>query len=350
MNAYERLSGYFQQRFQRWVQRRLQPASRQQLNNRRLFIFPSRAGFAYLLVTLLLWLIGTNYENNLVLSLAFFLLSLFIVCIHHTFFNLSGLEIEYLRSAPCFLDEEGELEMQLQRRSGEGKEAVMLAYDRELPQEVDLIDTRSTKVKLFIGGQRRGWYDPGRLLVESHYPLGLVRCWSWLDMDARLLVYPKPVAGGEMPLSQGGDSEGDRLDEQGAEDFHGFKAYQPGMSPRHIAWKHYARGQGLHSKEYASYREPKLWLDWDALQGMGREARLSRLCHWVLKISATQQPYGLRLPGQEIAPGTGTEHKQQILKALALYQWQAQAGTQDPYKKPQADKGLFAKSVGEPAA
>ena len=30
--------------------------------------------------------------------------------------------------------------------------------------------------------------------------------------------------------------------------------------------------------------------------------------------------YGLRLPGLEIAPASGTEHREEVLKALALFE------------------------------
>lgn len=306
------------QRFKQWMLPRLKPARCHTLSNKRLFIVPSRAGFGFLLVVLLVWLTGTNYENNLILGLAFFLVALFVVCIHHTFFNLSGLSIEALRTAPCFQGESGEVQLRLGVRHGVEKENIVLQFEDGGAVTTDLIDETTLTLKLFTLGAKRGYCFPPRLMVESRYPLGIIRCWSWLVFDVPILVYPKPLAGGDMPLAQSTDNEGDRLDETGAEDFHGFKQYQVGASPKHIAWKHYARGQGLHTKEYESYRQQQVWLDWDALEGPV-EIRLSRLCYWVLKLSATAQPFGLKIPGVVMAPATGVEHKQSVLKALALF-------------------------------
>ena len=101
MNNSTAVRGYFQRGFMRWVRRRLQPARSHRLNQRKLFIFPSAAGFGFLFLNILLWLTGTNYENNLILGLAFFQLALFVICIHHTFFNLSGLQLEVLHTFPC---------------------------------------------------------------------------------------------------------------------------------------------------------------------------------------------------------------------------------------------------------
>ncbi len=284
---------------------------------------PSKAGAGFLSVVVLLWLTGTNYENNLILGLAFFLTALFVVCIYHTFFNMSGLLIEAIKSSPCFVGDDGELEMQLSSPSAlkrpVARENIQLSFAADQAITVDLIEHSTVTVKLFVKTLERGWYQPPRLKVESHFPLGIVRCWSWLVIDQPILVYPKPIAGGELPVVPAAGQDGERLADPGAEDFDGFKRYQLGASPRHIAWKHYARGQGLFTKEYSSYREPRVWLDWDALEGLGQESRLSRLCYWALKLSATQQPYGLRLPGVSVAPSTGLEHKQRVLKALALF-------------------------------
>ncbi len=318
------LRRFYQHRFDRWLASRLQPARSHTLNNRRLFIMPSRAGYGFLLVVVLLWLTGTNYDNNLVLALAFFLAALFVVCIHHTFFNMTGLHIEVVGSAPCFLGEDGELELVVSCAPGRRKEALRLALGRGNESWVDLLDTTSVRLKLFTPGLQRGWYRPPRLRVESRFPLGLIRCWSWVVLDQPILVYPRPQAGGELPQAAAAGEEGKLVSDPGAEDFYGFRGYQQGESLRHIAWKHYARGQGLHVKEYSSQQSRVVWLDFDAMPGVGLEARLSRLCYWVLHLSATHTVFGLRLPGVELSPGQGMEHRQRLLRQLALYRCQPQ--------------------------
>lgn len=326
MAVTERISDFYRQRFWRWVSRRIQPQKKITLNNKRLFIFPSKAGFGFLAFALLLWLVGTNYENNLILSLSFVLLALFVVTILHTFNNLSGLQLEYLSSSPVFLGEDGEVEFLLQRpmqkKQRQAYENIHLGFNTGAMAMAELIEDDQMRVKVFVPATQRGWFNPGRLCVETTFPFGIIRCWTWLDMDVRILVYPQPVAAGAPPASQVSSGDGEMQTEHGAEDFYGLKEYQPGESLRQIAWKQYARGGELYSKEYATYQDQHLWLDWEALSGLGREERLSRLCFWVLDISKTQLEYGLRLPGCEIAPATGLPHKLNVLKALALFEWE----------------------------
>jgi uncharacterized protein (DUF58 family) len=52
---------------------------------------------------------------------------------------------------------------------------------------------------------------------------------------------------------------------------------------------------------------------------MEAEARLAQLCRWILACeSRSTRPYGLRLPGTDIAPGRGATHRIRCLRALAL--------------------------------
>ena len=308
----------YRNRFQRWISRRLLPARRHRLRQRNLFIFPTTAGFGYLAVNLLLWLTGTNYENNLVLAVAFLQTALFIVCIHHTFFNLAGLELEVLHSYPGYAGIEAELELLLRRQPGKSKENLQFGVSAQNLVAVDLIDACDASLKLFIPVQRRGWHLPPRILVQSPFPLGLLRCWTWLAFDVRILVYPHPLPGGQAPFGGSSKIEGDLREEQGAEDFHGFRDYQPGMPIRQIAWKQYAAGRSLYSKEYTAPQGRDQWLDWYQMEGLHTEAKLSRLCYWVRRLGG-EQPLGLRLPGQSFEPAQGLEHQRRMLRALALF-------------------------------
>ncbi|EOG7035816.1 hypothetical protein ACLH5N_004693, partial [Aeromonas salmonicida] len=56
---------------QRWLTRRIPPARQMTLGRRSLFILPTRMGLLYLLVMSAIYLLGTNYQNNLVLLVSY---------------------------------------------------------------------------------------------------------------------------------------------------------------------------------------------------------------------------------------------------------------------------------------
>ena len=76
----------------------------------------------------------------------------------------------------------------------------------------------------------------------------------------------------------------------------------PACRSKHMAWKVLARGGEPAVRSYSSLAAQPEWLEWSALEGVDTEARLSQLCLWVLESDAAQRPYGLRIPGKEIAP------------------------------------------------
>jgi uncharacterized protein (DUF58 family) len=91
-----------------------------------------------------------------------------------------------------------------------------------------------------------------------------------------------------------------------------------------VVWKKVAKADELISRDANQVQQFELWLDLN-LTGLpggtqtGLEAKLSRLCAWVLLAEKMGLQYGLRLGAQEIAPDGGEAHKRRCLQALALF-------------------------------
>jgi uncharacterized protein (DUF58 family) len=304
----------------RWLARRIPPAASVRLNQRRIFILPSRVGAAYGLALLLMLLVGINYQNSLAYGLTFLLMAVFVVAILHTYRNLAGLVLKAGGGGAVFVGEQARFRVRLESRERE-HQAVALGWPPAELLARDVPRQGQAELELSLPAQRRGWLRPGRLRVESRFPLGLLVAWSWVDLDQAVLVYPRPLEG-ELPLAAGlgaeDEEEGMRARGQGADDFQGLRDYQPGDSKRRLDWKAYSRGQGLLVREFAILGGRDLWLDFEQLDG-DAELRLSLLCHWVLQLSERQQPFGLQLPGQVIAPDSGEGHRDACLRALALF-------------------------------
>jgi uncharacterized protein (DUF58 family) len=306
-------------RFQLWVNRRIPPARAVTLDQKRIFIFPSRVGFFFGLTLVLMLLTAINYQNNMSYALTFLLATLFIVATLHTFANLSGLTIRALRARPAFPGQQSEFEVQIERGKQREHFALRLKWPESTEGLVNLVDKDRIQVQLHTAVGRRGWFSPGRLLLESTYPLGLLRCWTWVDLDLYAMVYPQPLACAEQPGLATDRPDGAAVPIAGSDDFHGFRDYRNGDSLRQIHWKGLAKGQGVQSKQYGAYADRSVWLEWDMFPGRGIEQRLSYICYWALEYDRRNEEYGLRLPGTVIAPAVGEKHRDEVLKALALY-------------------------------
>ena len=317
-------------RFWRWLDRRIPPASPITLTQRNIFIFPTPTGFAFGGLIALLILGGINYQSSLVFGVAFLLGSVFLVTILYTFRNLSGLRLEMAGARPGFVGEDIEFSVRIARPAGrgsrdsqgrharQGREGIQLGWPRSIMQWAELYEQEAATVRLYLPATRRGFFRPGRMLVETYYPLGLLRAWTWVDLGARALVYPQPLFE-ELPKpGSGRREEGELIDPQGSEDFTDIRAYRPGDPVKHILWRSYARGADLSVKQYASYLEPRLWLDLEAERG-DLETRLSRLTGHALQAARLEREFGLRLGNLMLAPARGEAHLERVLRELALY-------------------------------
>ncbi len=306
-------------RFQRWLNKRMPPSNAVTLNQKTIFILPTREGFLFSLLIVFMVLAGVNYQNSLIFGMAFLLASLLMVSILHTYRNLSGLTI-LAGSAQCaFAGEDAEFTVILNRSGERTYEALSLGWNLQLLRGADLLEGQEVQVKLFVETKIRGRLNPGRMLIQTYYPVGLFRSWSWVDLEMSSIVYPTPVSAGAIPSATASSHEGEIAHREGVDDFYGFREYQPGDPLKHIAWKSYAHSEELLTKQFSGYADKRVWLEWDFFPGMDKEARLSRLCYWVLQLDSGSTDYGLRLPGVEIAPGRGLEHREEVLQTLALF-------------------------------
>jgi uncharacterized protein (DUF58 family) len=317
-------AGTLNRRFGRWLDRRIPPSPAITLSQRNIFIFPSSTGFAFGGLLVLLVLAAINYQASLVYAVAFLLGSMFLVTILYTFRNLSGLRIEFVSSRAGFVGEDIEFAVRVVRSasggrsSGRAREGIQIGFPDGIARWVELYDQEADLIRLYAKGERRGYMRPGRLLVETYYPLGLLRAWTWVDLAASALVYPRPLFSALPDFVSGRRDDGELVDPQGSEDFSDIKAYQPGDPVKHIMWRSYARGDQLMVKRYASFVEPRLWLDLDQVPG-DLEERLSRLTGLALQATRLGREFGLRLGAVAIRPAMGEAHLERVLRELALH-------------------------------
>ncbi|MCV4341354.1 DUF58 domain-containing protein [Pseudomonas capsici] len=306
--------------WQRWLGRRIPPAARVKLDHRRIFILPTRTGATFALVVFLMLLVSINYQNSLAYGLTFLLLSVGILAILHTYRNLGGLVISAGLARSVFVGEPVQLRLRLES-AGHAHQALGLGWNAQTLQPGDVSAEGLTEVELTLPAETRGWLRAPRLRVESVFPLGIFRAWSWLDLEQTVLIYPRPIPGA-MPLLQGvqphAQDDGQATQGAGVDDYQGLRSYQPGDNRRRLHWKAYSRGQGLLVKDFTDLSGHELCLDFMALGG-DIEERLSRLCYWVLELSQRQQPFALRLPGFLSAVDSSDAHREACLRELALF-------------------------------
>lgn len=305
--------------FHRWVHRRIPPSRHVILNQYNIFILPNKQGLGFLAVLALMFVGAINYEASLAFALVFWLLGVFILSIFYTFRNLSGLHISAVSGSSVFAGEHAEICVILSRHGERIHEALNLSFPGSRKVTANLISNTEERSSIYLAADKRGWFRPGRMTIETIFPFGLCRSWSLVDLDLRCLVYPKPVECDLTWLTSQQQQSGHTNITRGSDDFHSLRDYQQGDSLRHVAWKIAARGRGMYTKEYSANVDDKIWLRWDMFPDMAMEDRLSRLCYCVLQLDAAGLEYGLELPGEVIQPAKGSSHYEKVMRTLALF-------------------------------
>ncbi|MSQ49617.1 MAG: DUF58 domain-containing protein [Betaproteobacteria bacterium] len=316
-------------RFAHWFYR-YQPPERGEivLSHRRVYIVPSQLGL-YFGGTLAILLLGSiNYALSLGFALTFLLAGMGLAAMVQTTRNLARLSVRTGRSEPVFAGDAARFRLAITNAGDFDRPEILLHHlGSGAQQRIDVAAATCAEAVLTVPTLRRGWLPLGRVILETRFPVGLFRAWSYVEPDSRCLVYPRPETSALPPLAPSAQAGGVRAHPQGSDDFSGLRAYQPADSPRHVAWKSMARSDTLHSrsdvlltKQFAGDARAELWLDLhDLPTSLDLEQCLSRLTGWLLAAERAGARYGLRLPGIQIKPGHGEAQRAACLEALALY-------------------------------
>ncbi len=313
---------YAQQRIDAWVLARVrrQPGP-VEITRRRVYIVPTRFGYVFALMLLVMLLGAMNYSNSMAFALTFLLTGLGLIAMHHTHGNLVNLRVARLRCAPVFVGEDAHFRIQIENPSAQPRYSIAVAWPRAGHQEdaVDIPAGDRRSLSLRLPAKRRGWLPAGVLSVHTEFPLGLFHAWTWLELDMAVLVYPRPAPPGTIPPASRGAVGYRSGPREGPDEFAGLRPYQRGDSARSIHWKSLPKLRTPMVKQFTETLDRELWIDFETLSGHDTEQRLARMCRWVLDAEAMHRSYGLRLPGETIKPGTGEAHRHRCLKTLALF-------------------------------
>jgi uncharacterized protein (DUF58 family) len=305
------------QQFRIWLFRPKIESGTVTLNQRRIFIIPTRQGIGFVFVLLLMLMGDINYTLSLGYVLTFLLGTTALMTMMHTFRNMAQLEIRAGRADAVFAGDMAQFVFHFHNNGRLPRYHLKLHDGNGHSVTFDIPAQQGVEIKLPLPAAQRGWLSSGSLTLFTEFPLGLYHAWSYLQFDTSCLVYPKPAAPQPLPASSEQSGTG-KFNVAGDEDFSGLRSYVAGDALPRIAWKALAREQGLQVKQFSSQQGQELWLDWALLPALAAERKLEILTRWVLDADAQGVNYGLRLPDIELPPGHSAMHQAECLRALAL--------------------------------
>ncbi|GGJ71442.1 DUF58 domain-containing protein [Deinococcus aquiradiocola] len=285
------------------------------------YVLPTRFGGGFVLVALLTLIGCINYLLSLGYALTFLLLSVWVVCAVHASRALNGVTLDAALPDRTFAGRPGQLHVTLDAPPAGGVVGVRAGPD------LQWLDGPG-RATLTLPALPRGPQHLPTVRCEAHDPLGLWRSSTYPARDRggqpllrEVLVLPAPEV--DAPPPPAAPVQGSGVSERrsaGEEEVHGLREYRPGDAPRRIAWKQAARTGTLLTRTYDAPATAALALGWDSTREAGdTEARLSRLCAWVLHAERLGAPFTLDLPGTRLALDHGETQVRQALTLLARH-------------------------------
>ena len=289
------------------------------LSRKNLYMLPTRHGIIFSIVFLAMLLVAVNYNNSLAYLMSFTLFSTVLVSMLYTHRNLEGICLSFGESRPVFAGKRLCYTLLLTNRTQRDRFDIGIDIKGDESRRRDFSANETLTIECSTRAKKRGWHLLPPVQVNTRFPLGLLFSWSKpADLDRKCLVYPDPADWQAFPERYAGNSAKPVQSRISSDDYSGLRQFRKGDSPQHIDWKSYARGKGLHSKEFLGGEMPLMIFSWDDTRG-DKENRISLLTRWVIEAGAQGIRFGLDLPGYKIAPSIDEKQVAKCLKILALF-------------------------------
>ncbi len=315
-----------QSKVDRWLDKRIPPSNAYQFDVNNTFILPTKFGWTMLGLMSCLFILGTNYQNNVILMFCYFIFALLLLSMFHSYVSFVQFHISFHPIDNTFANQLVQVKLDLkskENRSNLHALSTIAIYNKEHSVYQYLEDGSNI---VDIGSYERGIHSVGRLSVESIFPFGMFRCWTHLSVPSQFFVYPAPKRCGLQLRQQ--QSQGHSGNKTGTpvttDDLQGIRDYRDSDPIHHVSWKHFAKGQGLLTKDFSERAAISGWLHFDdyikdSPTKIIIEEALCELSYQVLELTKQDANFGFSIGKHQIMPNTGLKHQQQCLELLALY-------------------------------
>jgi uncharacterized protein (DUF58 family) len=283
----------------------------------------NKAGWLYILVTILIGFSAVYTGNNLVYIIISALLSYLLVSGVFGNRNLYGVDAELILPEDIFAQTETLAEVRI--RNGRKWLPVFLITVGVCEGEsfFPYIAAGSTVSGILpLKFEKRGTEGVSEIVVSSNFPFDFFRRFRKIRKKAVITVYPKALRCDLTPFQDRGTwLKGEKeLNKPGYDsDIISIRDYVHGDPPKYISWKSTAKTGSLKVKELSAIERQQVTIDFDHMEKVDLERALSCTVFAVISLLRLKIPVGLRIGGEVLKPGLSAAHRRTVLTRLALY-------------------------------
>lgn len=213
------------------------------------------------------------------------------------------------------------LRLRLSASDGIARPSLVLSTPDRDPISVSVDEGASEPVAIPVSSHQRGFVTVPPVRIQTDFPFGLIRAWTWIRPATRGVATPRPVMppqAGQASDDEGAESPNVPVHDGGQADIR-LRPYRIGDALRRVSWKRFARTGHMTVADWDSPPADPRWIDWEQFPGVERELRLSYLAWQVEDAYDKENPFGLKLPGRVVEPDLGENHYRHCLEALGTF-------------------------------
>ncbi len=303
----------FVKKFQRFISSR----------TNRIFIIPNRYGVYFLATLFTLFVISLSYGHSLAFTTTFIFSSLIAVSAHFTNYNIALIKLSSLQGTEVIAGENSTFEIVVKNESHKPRFDIQVSFSQSGESEVFSLgpyESRVVELKAVVSD--RGAYNVEKMRVFTTFPFGLFYAWSFKNINSSFICKASQSTDDLiLPETRGyADESGSQKEISfgGSEDFFGHINFLPGMPPKGMDWKAFARGKGKLYKKFVEFSGERLVIDLDEVAGTLDE-RVSKMAKLLELAENSGSSYSLTLEKFQSDFGRGADFKARCLDELALF-------------------------------
>ncbi len=302
--------------FDKLLKRRKHNQSHLVLKHQNMYVVPSKFGLGFIFFAILIFSLGSNYQNNLVLLCAYLLFALFFISILQSYLNLIDTQVRFVSAQDGYAHSGYKIVFSMQNIN---QAFSVFVINNNKHVEINTINEEKTVYQLQVEGLQRGKHQIARLKIQSRYPFGIATVWSYVLFPNEIYIYPTPVPFSLHQYNIKSEGEGDQQNQEyktGTDEFFSIREFIEGESISRISWKHYAKTQTLMVKEFNEYQSQQFMFSLEQVPG-DYETKLQHLSYLINQAYHDEIIYGLKLANKLIKPDHGITHMTKCLRALS---------------------------------
>jgi uncharacterized protein (DUF58 family) len=305
-----------------WLNKRIPAENHSRFNLANTFILPSSFGWAMTAIVLFLFILGTNYQNNIVLTMSYFIAALLLLSLVHSYRYFTQHSLLFEPFEPEFDNRDIVLNCKLNSDQRYPGGEFILSTEGRRGQFALASAYQQASLSMNLPSRPRGLHMCSRIKVECYFGFGLFRCWSYLQPKHLILVYPSVIKAPIKlhPSSKQNDSslvQNTPLVQ--SDSLQGIRNFVDTDPIHHVSWKHVAKGQGMLTKDFSENAGLSGWLKLSDVSHPDLEVGLRKMSYQVQLLTQDNIEFGLDLGSTKILPQSGISHLKSCLSQLAMF-------------------------------